>query len=148
MQSNAEALAPCLVTETQHRGVVATDLGATGTIGGSTVEVLKDEGVNRVHTVVDTSGHDKDDESVLLRRAETQLCGASEKKRTDVHGRAGTVRRDELSVQADGELDAVPEMLGRDMRDGDGGSRVLHALGVGLGTEDVDGLVVRIAVCL
>lgn len=130
MQSNAEALAPCLVTETQHRSVVATNLSATSTVGSSTVEVLKDKGINWVHTVVDTSGHDEDHESVLLGRAETQLCGASEEKRTDVHGRAGTVRRDKLGVQADSELDAVPEVLSGDMRDGDGGSRVLHALGV------------------
>jgi hypothetical protein len=58
------------------------------------------------------------------------------------------VRRNKLGVQADGELDALPEVLSGNMRDGDGGSRVLHALGVGLGTEDVDGLVVRRAVCL
>ena len=148
MQSDTEALAPCLVAETKHRSVVATDLSATSTVGSSTIEVLKDEGIDGVHAVVDTGGHDEDHESVLLRRAKTQLCGASEEKRTDVHGRAGTVGRDKLSVQADGELDTVPEVLGRDVRNGDGGSRVLHALGVGLGTEDVDSLVVRRAVCL
>ena len=148
MQSDAEALASRLVAETQHRSVVATDLGAAGTVGSGTVEVLKNEGVDGVDAVVDTSGHNEDHEGVLLRRAETQLCRASEEKRTNVHGRAGAVRRNKLGVQADGELDALPEVLSGNMRDGDGGSRVLHALGVGLGTEDVDGLVVRRAVCL
>lgn len=130
MQSDAEALAPCLVTETKHRSVVATDLSATGTVGSSTVEVLKNQGIDGVYTVVDTSGHDEDHEGVLLGRAETQLRGASEEKRTDVHGRASAVRRNKLGVQANGELDALPEVLSGNMRDGDGGSRVLHALGV------------------
>jgi hypothetical protein len=130
VQSDTEALAPRLVTETQHRSVVATDLSATSTVGSGTVEVLKNEGIDGVNAVVDASWHDEDHESVLLRRAETQLCGASEEKRTDVHGRASTVRRNKLSVQADGELDALPEVLSGNMRDGDGGSRVLHALGV------------------
>ena len=130
MQSNTEALAPCLVAETKHRSVVATDLGATGTVGSSTVEVLEDQGIDGVHAVVDTSRHDEDHEGVLLRRAETQLCGASEEKRTDVHGRASAVGRNKLGVQADGELDALSEVLSGNMGDGDGGSRVLHALGV------------------
>ena len=86
VQSDAEALAPCLVAETQHRSVVATDLSTASTVGSSAIEVLKNEGVDWVHTVVDTSGHDEDHECVLLRRAETQLGGASEQKRTDVHG--------------------------------------------------------------
>jgi hypothetical protein len=142
VQSDAEALTPRLVAEAQHRGVVATDLSATGTVGSRAVEVLENEGVDGVHAVVDASGHDEDHESVLLRRAETQLRRASEEERTNVHGRAGTVRRDELGVQADGQLNAVPEVLGGDMRDRDGRSGVLHALCVGLRTEDVDGLVV------
>lgn len=58
------------------------------------------------------------------------------------------MRRDELSVQADGELNAVSEVLCRNMGDGDGSGGVLHALGVLLRAEDVDGLVVRRAVSL
>jgi hypothetical protein len=58
------------------------------------------------------------------------------------------VGRNILGVQADGELNALLEVLDRDMRDGDGGSRVLHALGVLLRAEDVDGLVVGSAVRL
>jgi hypothetical protein len=74
VQGDAEALTPCLVAETQHRSVVATDLSATGTVGSRAVEVLKNEGIDGVHAVVDASGHDEDDERVLLGRAETQLC--------------------------------------------------------------------------
>lgn len=98
MQSDTEALAPRLVTETKHRSIVATDLGATSTVGSSTVEVLKNQGIHGVHAVVDTGGHDEDHEGVLLGRAETELRRASEEKRTDVHGRTGTVRRNEFSV--------------------------------------------------
>ena len=56
--------------------------------------------------------------------------------------------RNKLGVQADGELDALPEVLSGDMRNGNGGSRVLHALRIRLGTEDVDSLVVGRAVGL
>ena len=148
VQSDTVTLAPRLVTETEDRRVVSTDLGATCAIGRRAVEVLKNEGIDRVHTVVDTSGHDKHDESVLFRRAQAQLRAASEQERSDVHGGTSAVRRDKLGIEADGELDAVPEVVGRDVRDGDGGGGVLHALGVLLGTEDVDRLVVGCAVGL
>lgn len=148
VEGDAESFTPGLVAEAEHRSVVATDLGTASTIGSSTVEVLKNEGINGVNTVVHTSRHDEDDESVLLGRAQTQLCRAAEQKRADVHGRSCAVRRDILGVQADGELDALLEVVDRDVRDGDGGSRVLHTLGVLLRTEDVDGLVVRGAIGL
>lgn len=115
VKSDAKAFAPRLVAKTKHRCVVATNLGATSTIGSSTVEVLKDESVDGVDTVVDASGHDKDDECVLFRRAQTQLSRATEQKRTNVHGRASAVRRNKLGVQADGELDALLEVLDRHM---------------------------------
>jgi hypothetical protein len=146
VESDAEAFTSCLVAEAEHRSVVATDLGTASTVGGSAIEVLKDEGINRVNAVVHASRHDEDDESVLFGRAQAQLSRAAEQKRTDVHGRSCAVRRDILGVQADGELDALLEVLDRDMGDGDGGGRVLHTLGVLLRTEDVDGLVVRGAV--
>ena len=146
MESDAESLTPRFVAETENRSVVATNLGTASTVGSNTVEVLEDEGINRVDTVVDASGHDEDDKGVLLRRAQAQLGRAAEQKRTDVHGRSCAVRRDVLCVQADGELDALLEVLDRDVGDGDGGGRVLHTLGILLRTEDVDGLVVRGAV--
>ena len=146
MESDAESLTPRFVAETENRSVVATNLGTASTVGSSTVEVLEDEGINRVDTVVDASRHDEDDKGVLLRRAQAQLGRAAEQKGTDVHGRSCAVRRDVLCVQADGELDALLEVLDRDVGDGDGGGRVLHTLGILLRAEDVDGLVVRGAV--
>jgi hypothetical protein len=146
VESDAEAFTSRLVAEAEHRSVVTTNLGTASTVGSSTVEVLENEGINRVNAVVHASRHDEDDESVLFGRAQAQLCGAAEQKRTDVHGRTCAVRRDILGVQADGELDTLLEVLDRDMGDGDGGGRVLHTLGVLLRAENVDGLVVRGAV--
>jgi hypothetical protein len=146
VKSDAESFTPRLVAETEDGGVVATDLGTAGTVGSSTVEVLEDQGVDRVNAVVDASGHDEDNKSVLLRRTQAQLGRATKQKRTDVHGRSCAVRGNVLGVQADGELDTLLEVLDRDVGDGDGGGGVLHTLGILLGTEDVDGLVVRSAV--
>lgn len=148
VQGDAVALAPRLVAESENRRVVASNFGATSTIGRRTVKVLKDEGIDGVDTVVDTRGHNEHDESVLFRRAQPQLCAASEQKRANVHGSASTVGRDEFGVQADRELDAMLEMVGGDVRDGDGGGGVLHALSILLRAEDVDGLVVRGTVSL
>jgi hypothetical protein len=146
VEGNAKPFASCFVAEAKHRSVVATNLGTASTVGSSTVKVLKNECINRVNAVVHTSGHDEDDESVLFGRAQAQLSRATEQKRANVHGRPCAVGRNILGVQADGELDALLEVLDRDVGDGDGGGRVLHALGVLLGTEDVDGLVVGGAV--
>lgn len=148
MKGDAKALTPRLVTEAKNGSVVTSDLGTAGTVGSRAVKVLQDESVHGVNTVVDTSGHDEDDESVLLRRAQTELCRAAEEERTNVHGRACAVRRHVLGVQADGQLHAMLEVVDGDVGNGDGGRGVLHALSVLLGTEDVDGLVVRGAVGL
>ena len=106
------------------------------------IEVLENERFDGVHAVVDACGHDEDGERILVWRVETELRGRPEEEGADIHRRAGGMRRDELSVQRDSQINAIKEVLLRDRRHGDELGRALHAKGVLVGPEDSDGAVV------
>lgn len=142
MQRNAEAFIPRLLAPSQHGGVVAADFGRSRSLGRCPVKVLQHQRGDRMDTVVDAGRQHKHQERVLLGRTQAQLRRRAEQQRPDVHGRAGAVRGHELGVQADGQVDALPEQLDGDLRHGDEGGRVLHALRVLPRPEDVDGAVV------
>lgn len=120
------------------RCIVSTNLGTAGTIGRGTIELVEDEALDQVSTMVDTSGHDEDAEHVLFRWDEAQLGARPVDLWADVHGGTGLVRRDELGVEGDGGLNGVNEQVlghGR-TRDELGGA--LHAGGIAVGTKDGD----------
>ena len=61
--------------------------------------------------ILDSSGHDEDDEGVLVRWVEAKLGRRAEEERADVHGGTGLIRRNELGVHSDSFVDAVDEVL-------------------------------------
>lgn len=141
VQRDAVARVPGALAVPQHGRVVAAHLGAARPLGGGAVKVLEDQGVDRVHAVVDARRHHEDHERVLVGRAEAELRARPEQQRPDVHGRAGLVGRDELGVQGHGEVDALHEQVLGHGGHGDVLGGPLHALGVLVGAEDGDAAV-------
>ena len=82
-----------------------------------------------------------DQKRILFRRIEAELRARAEQQRPYVHCSSRTVRRYVFCVQRDGQLDTGLEVRLGDLRHADEGCRVLHALGVLLGPEDVDAVV-------
>lgn len=138
VQGDAEALGSGSLAPAQHRRVVAADLGAAGSVWRGAVELVQDQGVDRMGAVVDTSRQDVDAEHVLLRRVQAQLGAGAVDLGPDVHGGARLVRGHVLSIEGDGGLDSIDEEVVGDGRAGDELSRVLHAGGVAVRTEDLD----------
>lgn len=139
VQCDVEALFACLVRPPQHRRIVTTDLGISGAVGCGTVELVQDEAAHRVYAVVHTGGQHVDTEGVLLWRAQAKLRAGAVDLRSHVHGGSRVVRWHPLGVEGDGGLASVDEEVDRHRRDGDALAAVLHAGGVAVGAEDLDG---------
>lgn len=140
VQGDAKTLIACFITVTKDRCVVTTDLCAARALRGRAVEVLEDESLDGVDTVVDANGEDIDAESVFLRRAEAELGRGSKYERADVHCCTSLERRHVRGIEGDGGVDGFDEDILWDLGDGDKVCRVLHAEGVFGGTEDLDGV--------
>lgn len=141
MQRNSKALIASLITVTEDRCVVTADLCAARSFRGGAIEVLKNEGLDGVNTVVDADGEDVDAESVFLRRAEAELSGGPKDERADVHRSACLEGGHVRGIQSDGGVDGFDEDSLWDLGDGDEVRGVLHAEGVFGGAEDLDGVV-------
>lgn len=92
-----------------------------------------------MHAVVHTGRQHVDTEGVLLWRAQAELRAGAIDLRSHVHGSSRVVRWHPLGVEGDGGLASVDEEVDWYRRDGDALAAVLHAGGVAVGAEDLDG---------
>lgn len=139
VQRDIVTILPGLVRPLQDRGIVATHLGAPRAVGRRAVELVQNQAPHRVHAVVHTRGQHKDAEGIFLGWAQPELGAGAVDLRANVHGGAGVVGRDPLGVQGDGGAAGVDEQLDGHGRHGDGVGAVLHASGIAVGTEDLNG---------
>lgn len=144
VQGDVEALFACLVRPPQHGRIVAADLGASGAVGRSAVKLVQDEAAHRVHTVVHTGWQHVDTEGVLLGRAQAELCARAVDLRSHVHGSSRVVGWHPLGIEGDGRLAGVDKHVDWNRRDRDALGAVLHAGGIAVGAENLDG---RVAGC-
>ena len=138
VQSDAEAVLAGAIAPPEHWRIVAADLGTTGAVGGSAVELVEDQRPHGVRAVVHTGGQDVDAEGVFLGRAEAQLGAGAVDLRAHVHGGAGLVGRYVVGVEGDGGAHGIEEEVSGHGWAGYELGRVLHACGVLVGPEDLD----------
>lgn len=138
VQCDTKALVSRLVAPPQHGRIVTTHLGTTNAVWCRTIELVQNQTVYRVGTVVDTGRQDVDTKHVLLGWAETELRTGAVDLRTNVHGGTSLVGRDVLGVEGDSCLDSIEEELDRHGRDADSLGRVLHPHGIAVGAEHLD----------
>lgn len=73
VQRDSVSLRPRLVAPSQDWRIVAADLCVAGAVGRRAVELVEDQGLYGMNTVVDARGDDEDAERVLLWRGQAQL---------------------------------------------------------------------------
>ena len=129
-----------LLVREERGGVVAADLHVAHAVRRGAIPVIQDDGAHGLESalVVGADGHDHDHERVFFRRGDADLRARADQERTQVHGAARAVRRNELLVRGDDLLAGLDEALDRHRRH-DGADRgALHAAAVLIGTEDHD----------
>lgn len=143
MQGDVVTLRPRLILPPQYRRIVAAHLGAPRAVRRCAVEIVQDQTPHGVHAVVDAGGQHVDTECVFLWRGQAKLRAGAVDLRAHVHGGTGVVRREPLGVEGDGGAAGVDEQLLGHGRNRDELGAVLHADGVAVGAEDLDGGVTR-----
>ncbi len=123
----------------QAGSIVTADLGRACTVGRSAVVAGYNE-IVRLQATFEIGAHrnaeNREDE--LRRRTHTDVVTHTDDERAQVQRTAGTVRRDEAFVGLDYLLAGFNEHIGRDMGHQQAGAAALHALGVLIGTEQID----------
>lgn len=138
MQCYVITLTPSLIRPPQYRGIVSADLGTSGTIRGSAIEVVENQAAHRVDTMVHTGRQDIDTKGILLRRGEAELGAGTIHLRANVHGGTGVVWRHPLCVEGDGGTTGIYKHIDRHGGHGDKLGTVLHANGVAIGSKDLN----------
>lgn len=148
VQRDSVSLRPRLVAPSQDWRIVAADLCVASAVGRRAVELVEDQRLYGMNTVVHARGDDEDAKGVLLRRGQAQLSAGAVDLRADVHGGAGLVGRNIAGIECNGGLDRLKEQLDGHRRHAGDLGRVLEPHGVAVRAEDGDVVVAGQAECL